>query len=150
MSQSPPPGWRPGPDEERPSWMGAPGYQPHQELPPHAPMPGAPPYPAGIEPDPAPVGRPGPRTSYPLALGATSIGAALQLVILLALAGPPPSSAAFGAVVGSTVVPTALGSLVLWLIARKRAWPFWLLAIVGVVIYFAIRLLATASRLGAA
>ncbi|HVL85614.1 MAG TPA: hypothetical protein VM367_15195 [Pseudonocardia sp.] len=36
-----------GDDGERPSWMGAPGYTPLPDsFPPHAPMPGAPPYPA--------------------------------------------------------------------------------------------------------
>jgi len=131
--------------------MGAPGYQPPMDhLPPHAPMPGAPPYPPNVPPGPPPVGQQGGRTSYPKALGATAIGAALQLVLLLALAGLPPSSEAFGAVVGGMVVPTALGSLVLWLIARKRAWPFWLLAVVGVAIYFAFRLVVTAARIGAA
>lgn len=130
--------------------MGAPGYQPPMDhLPPHAPMPGAPPYPANPAHPPAPVGeRRG--TSYPKALGATAIGAAVQLVLLLAVAGPPPSSAAFGLVVGGMIVPTALGSLVLWLIARRRPWPFWLLAVVGVVIYFALRLVVTAAQLGAA
>ncbi len=43
------------------SWQGAPGYSPFdpQRFPPHAPMPGAPPYPAaaGHEPAPVPAGR---------------------------------------------------------------------------------------------
>ena len=87
MSDSPPP----RPEEERASWMGAPGYQPHQELPPHAPMPGAPPYPAGLDEPVPPVGG-GPRTSYWMALAATAIGAVIQVVLLIAIAGPPPSA----------------------------------------------------------
>lgn len=39
------------------SWQGAPGYSPFdpQRFPPHAPMPGAPPYPAGAEHEPPPI-----------------------------------------------------------------------------------------------
>ncbi|WP_214403621.1 hypothetical protein [Pseudonocardia lacus] len=69
-------------------------------------------------------------------------------MLLFAIAGPPPSARALGAVVGSLVVPLAVGSLVLWLIARKRAWPFWLLAVVGVLLYFGVRLLTVLPQLG--
>jgi hypothetical protein len=40
----------------------------------------------------------------------------------------------------SLIIPTALGSLVLWLVARRRGWAFWLLAVLGVVLYFGFRL----------
>lgn len=131
--------------------MGAPGYQPYQELPPHAPMPGAPPYPAGTAPGPAPVDAAGPRTNYWKALGATAIGAALHLVLLFVLAGPPASPEAFGAVIGGTMLlPVAFGSLVLWLIARKRVWPFWRLALVGVLLYVAFRAVFTVLQLAGA
>jgi hypothetical protein len=140
----------PGPDEERPSWMGAPGYQPYRELPPHAPMPGAPPYPAGIEHDAPPVGAPRPRTSYWRALGATAIGAALNLVLYIVFTDGQWTARIAGAAVGSLIIPTALGSLVLWLVARRRGWAFWLLAVLGVVLYFGFRLVLTAARIGPA
>jgi hypothetical protein len=131
MSQSPPPEWRPGPGAEHPPWTGAP-----------------PPYPPPAQPGPPPSAPP--RTGYPRALGATAIGAAVQLLLLVVLAGPPGSARAFGAVIGGMILPIALGSLVLWLIARKRAWPFWLLAVLGVVLYFVFRLVATAGRFAGA
>jgi hypothetical protein len=129
--------------------MGAPGYQPYQELPPHAPMPGAPPYPAGIDHGAPPVGAVRPRTSYWRALGATAIGAAVNLVLIVLLNDVPWSARLAGAAVGMLVIPTALGSLALWLIARRRAWAFWLLAVLGVAIYFVIRLVLTAAQIGA-
>ena len=143
MSQSP------GPDEERPSWMGAPGYQPYQEQAPHAPMPGAPPYPAGIEHGAPPVGAAGPRTSYWKALGATAIGAAVNLVLIIAFNDVQWTARLAGAAVGTLIIPTAVGSLVLWLIARRRGWAFWLLAVLGIVLYFVIRVVLTAARVGA-
>ncbi len=101
--------------------MGAPGYTPHQEYPPHGPMPGAPPYPPQTEyPPVAPVGR----TSWGKALGATMIWPAVALVLLLVLLGAPGSPQAAGAAVGRLVVGALLTSVVVWLIARRRPWRF--------------------------
>jgi hypothetical protein len=112
-------------------------------------MPGAPPYPAGIDHGAPPVGARGPRTGYLKALGATAIGAAINLVLIFTLNDVQWTARLAGAAVGSVIIPLVLGSLVLWLVARKRGWAFWLLAVLGVVIYFVIRLVLTAAQLGA-
>lgn len=114
----------------RPSWVGAPGYVPHPELPPHAPMPGAPPYPAAIDHPPPPVGRgPGRRNSFPVALACSVLWAAVDALLVLAVAGP---AALTGRLVGGLLVAASLAALVGWLVAHRRARSFPLVvAVVG-------------------
>lgn len=129
---------RPG-DEQRPSWMGAPGYLPGtDDLPPHSPMPGAPPYPPAAEPAPPPVGR-RPRTRFRAALGATAVWAAVNLVLVLLVVGPPGSARALGALAGALLVTTALAALVVWWVARRRGWSFWILVLVAAPVFWVLR-----------
>ena len=126
-------------DDERPSWMGAPGYTHYaDDLPPHAPMPGAPPYPAAEE-TPPPVGRPAARTRFGVALGAAAVWAAVNLGIVLLVAGAPGSARQLGAFVGALVVPTVLAALIAWLVGRRRAWSFWFLLLVTAPLFWVLR-----------
>jgi hypothetical protein len=125
--------------------MGAPGYTPYSDdLPPHAPMPGAPPYPATPEPAPAPVGRPRERTRFRAALGAAAVWALVNLVLVLVILGAPGSAQALGMFVGGLVVPTLLAALVVWAIARRRGWPFWLLVVVALPLFCVLRAVLSA------
>jgi hypothetical protein len=136
---TPPQGQRPD-DERPPSWAGAPGFTPSMDgLPPHAPMPGAPPYPSARDHGPPPVGRPPRRMRFAVALGAVAVWAAVNLVLVLAVAGAPGSPRSFGSFIGALVVPTVLAALVVWAIARRRRWPFWLLVLVAAPIFWALR-----------
>jgi hypothetical protein len=139
----PPPG-RDRPEDERPpSWMGAPGYTPYADgLPPHAPMPGAPPYPQAPEQSPPPIGQPPPGTRFRAALGAAAAWAAVNLVLVLLVLGPPGNARVLGAFLGALVVTTVLAALIVWLIARRRGWPFWLLALLAAPVFWVLRALA--------
>jgi hypothetical protein len=121
----------PRPEDGRPpSWAGAPGFTPGVDgLPPHAPMPGAPPYPE--TPSSPPVGRPRRRTRFGTALGAAAVWAVVHVVLVLVVAGPPPGPAALGRLTGATVLPTLLAAVVVWAVARRRAWAFWLLVLLA-------------------
>lgn len=128
------------PEEPRFSWRGGPGYTPLPDiLPPHAPLPGAPPYPAQPEHPPAPVGEPPARTGYGRALGATAVWAAVNLLLVLLVMGPPPSTEAAAVFAGRLAVSTLAGALITWLIARRRGWPFWLLVLVAAPLFWVLR-----------
>jgi hypothetical protein len=130
----------PPPEPRPPSWAGAPGYSSYSDdLPPHAPMPGAPPYPAAPEPEPAPVGRPPARTRFRTALGATALWAAVNVVLVLLVSGPPDDAQALGRLTGALLVATLPAALVLWLVARRRAWSFWLLVAAAAPLYWVLR-----------
>lgn len=131
--------------------MGAPGYTPYADnLPPHAPMPGAPPYPAAEEPPPSAVGGPPARTGFSSALGAAAAWAVVNLVIVLLVAGAPGSAGEFAAFVGALIVPTLLAALLAWLLpaliarftGRGRAWSFWFLLLVTAPLFWVLRALA--------
>jgi hypothetical protein len=125
--------------------MGAPGYTPYSDdLPPHAPMPGAPPYPAAPEPAPAPVATPRTRTRFRAALGAATVWAAVNLVLVLVVSGAAGSAEALGRSVGGLVVPTLLAALAVWMIARRRGWPFWLLVVVAAPLFWVLRAVLSA------
>jgi hypothetical protein len=109
------------------------------DLPPHAPMPGAPPYPEALEHGPPPVGRPARRTRFVAALGAAAVWAAVNLVLVLVVAGPPGGAAVLGGLLGALLVPTLLAALVVWAIARRRAWTFWLLVLTTAPLYWVLR-----------
>jgi hypothetical protein len=102
-------------------------------------LPGAPPYPESPEHAPPPVGRPARRTRFLTALGATAVWAVVNLVLVFTVAGPPPGPAAFGELVGALIVPTVLAALVVWAIARRRAWGFWLLVLVAAPLFWLLR-----------
>jgi hypothetical protein len=109
------------------------------DLPPHAPMPGAPPYPEAPEHGPPPVGRPARRTRFMAALGAAAVWAAVNLVLVLVVAGAPDGAAVLGGLLGALLVPTLLAALVVWAIARRRAWTFWLLVLMAAPLYWVLR-----------
>ncbi|GAA2561965.1 hypothetical protein [Pseudonocardia hydrocarbonoxydans] len=133
---------RPDDDEQRPSWMGAPGYSPPPPgLAPHAPMPGAPPYPPHEEHPPPPVGDRG-RTGYLRVLGATAVWAVLDLVLLLVLAGRLLPAEAVGRAVGTLLVVTAVAALGVWLVLRSRARTFWVVLAVALPFFLVVRLLS--------
>jgi hypothetical protein len=124
--------------------MGAPGYSPYRDdLPPHAPMPGAPPYPAAEEHPPPPVGRPAPRTGFSRALGAAAIWTVVNVVLVLIVAGGPSGGSDVARLVGALLVPTLLAALAVWLVARHRAWSFWLLVLSAAPIFWVLRALTT-------
>lgn len=125
--------------DARPSWMGAPGYVPHPELPPHAPMPGAPPYPEQEEPPPLPAGR----TPFPLALVATLVWAAVNLVLVLVVSGLPPSAALMGRTVGSVALTALFAAVVTWVVARRHGWAFRVLLLVAAPCYWVLRALTS-------
>jgi hypothetical protein len=108
-------------------------------LPPHAPMPGAPPYPSAREHDPPPVGRPPRRTRFAVVLGAAAVWAVVNVVLVLVVAGAPASARSFGAFIGALAVPTLLAALAVWAIARRRGWPFWLLVLAAAPVFWALR-----------
>jgi hypothetical protein len=127
-------------DDERPSWMGAPGYTPYaDDLPPHAPMPGAPPYPAAEEAPPPPVGRPPARTRFRVALGASAVWAAVNLVLTLVVAGAPGGAGEFLSFVVGVVVSAVLAALVAWLVGRGPSWSFWFLLLVTAPLFWVLR-----------
>lgn len=120
--------------------MGAPGYTPYQDdLPPHAPMPGAPPYPASEEHPPPPVGRPRARTGFWTALGAAAIWAAVNLVLVLVVTGAPAAGSDVARFLGALLVPVLVAALAVWLIARRRGWPFWMLVLTAAPIFWVLR-----------
>ncbi len=102
-------------------------------------MPGAPPYPGTPEHTPPPVGLPARRTRFGKALGAAAVWAAVNLVLVLAVAGAPPGPGALGRLVGALIIPTLLAALVLWAIARRRAWAFWLLVLFAAPLFWVLR-----------
>ena len=118
--------------------MGAPGYQPYRELPPHAPMPGAPPYPAGVEHPPPPVGQAARVTPFLLVLAACAIAAALNVALVLIFGPVTPVTAVL-----LPVGVAAVTALVLWSVLRRRRLPFPLLLVLAAPAYFVLRALAT-------
>lgn len=121
--------------------MGAPGYTPPPPgLAPHAPMPGAPPYPANEEHPPPPVGEPR-RTRYRSALLAAVVWAVVDLGVVVVVAGPFASP---GAVAGGLLVPAVAASLPTGLVVRRRGWPFWAVVLMAAPFYGVLRF-ATAA-----
>ncbi|WP_142048095.1 hypothetical protein [Pseudonocardia kunmingensis] len=136
----------PPPEPRPPSWAGAPGYSPYSDdLPPHAPMPGAPPYPAAPDPGRAPVARPRARTRFRAALGATAVWAAVNVVLVLLVSGAPDGAEALGRFVGGLLVVTSAAALALWLVARRRTWSFWMLVVVAAPLFWVLRAVLLAA-----
>jgi hypothetical protein len=74
----------------------------------------------------------------------------VSLLLLLALAGPPSSARAAGAVVGTLVFSALLAALPTWLIVRRRpgGWPFWQVALIGLGFFLVLRLIVAAGAAG--
>lgn len=143
--------------DEHPSWAGAAGYHPDQPgedtgvegettgrpgyqrvsdgMAAHAPMPGAPPYPATPQPAVSPRG-PSDPTPFPRALAAAAVWLVVNLLIALALYG------SVGSIIGlaTLVAFTLLVGLGLWLLLRHRSLPFWQLVLIAAPIYWIVRL----------
>jgi hypothetical protein len=119
--------------------MGAPGYQPHRELPPHAPMPGAPPYPAAEEHPPPPVGERSTDRTALLAIITATAAAVLNVLLELVVNGPRGVERTILEIVVSAVLTAAL----LWPATRGRQWPPAVVVLAGVAGYFLLRALAT-------
>ncbi len=147
----------------RPAWAGATGYHPAGEpvqdsaqaedppaarpgylqvpegMAPHAPMPGAPPYPALPPPEIAP-GRPqGPPTDptpFPRALTAAAVWLVVNLLLNLVLTGSAGSLAGVATLAGFTLVV----GLALWLVLRRRTLLLWQLVLVAAPVYWIARL----------
>jgi hypothetical protein len=109
------------PDEPPFSWQGAPGYSGFDpdRFPPHAPMPGAPPYPAATEPERGPVadrtpGAPSIAEVLPRCLVAAGIWTVVALGLALAtgVASWPSRGAAIA-------LPFVITTAVLLLPARR-------------------------------
>jgi hypothetical protein len=141
MSQAPnppEPSGREGRDTP-PSWAGAPGFTPYQDVVmPHAPMPGAPPYPPAVAPPPAAPRPPGLTTGRAFAVAAT--WAAVSVVAALVIGGAP-SPGDLGLFLLALGAPTLLTALAVRFVGRVRAWPFWLLVVVAAPFFWVLRAL---------
>lgn len=123
------------------------------DLPPHAPMPGAPPYPDelhrddsysddpyGDDPEPEPEQPPLRHPGYWTAVAATAVWAVVAFVLQLVISGPAPSLRAFGILVGSLAVHTLMGAVVVWLFTRRSHWPFWQLVVLAMPVFWILRI----------
>ena len=126
-------------EERPPSWQGAPGYSGFdpERFPPHAPMPGAPPYPPGTEPERAEVDDrdPGPPSAgavLPRCLAASAGWAvvALLLALVTGVSSWPLRGIAllvpWGLTAAALIVPARRGAGPGGLVALAFG-PFWLL-----------------------
>jgi hypothetical protein len=119
--------------------MGAPGYQPHRELPPHAPMPGAPPYPAGEEHPPPPVGVRPPNRAVLFAVVSVVVAALLNVLLEYVVNGPLRTGGATPVIIVVAAVAAILVAAVGW----RWRWAPWAVVVAGVVGYFVLRALST-------
>ncbi|BBG03003.1 MULTISPECIES: hypothetical protein [Pseudonocardia] len=116
-----------GEERERFPWQGAPGWSgvdPGQH-PPHAPMPGAPPYPARTAPEPAGPAAPagaGPVLARCIAAPAGWVAVALLIAAVTGVASWPLRGLALA-------LPWLVGSAVLVFPARRGAGPGMLVAL---------------------
>jgi hypothetical protein len=107
-------------------------------------MPGAPPYPPHQEHPLPPMGDRG-RTGFLIALGAGLVWAAVNLVLVLLVAGPPPSAQLFGRAVGVVLLPALVAALGTWLVLRRRARAFWVVLLVALPFFLVVRVLIAAG-----
>ncbi|MBN9107851.1 MAG: hypothetical protein J0I34_03620 [Pseudonocardia sp.] len=134
--------------DDRFGWEGgAPGYTPvdPDRLTPHAPMPGAPPYPAAEELPPPPVGDTATGTRLRTPMLAAALWGVVDTVLVLAVSGPPPSSAAGWALGGMIVAAVLVAGLLTWVVGRRRAWPFWVVLLVTGLLFWIVRVATTAG-----
>jgi hypothetical protein len=109
-------------------------------------MPGAPPYPQTPEHPPPPVGAPRGRTRFVRALAAVAVWDVVYVILVLAVAGPPPSDRALGRLIGVMAVPTLLAVVAVWAIARRRAWAFWRLVLLAAPFFWLLHLFFTVAK----
>ena len=135
-------------EDERFDWEGgAPGYTPvdPDRLTPHAPMPGAPPYPAAEELPPPPVGDAATGTPLRRPMLAAALWGVANIVLVLAVSGAPPSSSVGWALGGMIVASVLVAGLLTWVVARRRAWPFWVVVLVTGLLFWIVRVATTAG-----
>jgi len=126
---------------------GAPGYTPvdPDRLVPHQPMPGAPPYPAAEELPPPPVGERAAGTGFGRPMLAAALWGVVNVVLVLLVSGPPPSGAAGWALGGMIVASVLVAGILTWVVARRHAWPFWVLLLVTGLLFWVVRVATTAG-----
>lgn len=123
----------PAPDEDlrepRFSWQGGPGYSAFdpERFPPHAPMPGAPPYPAGVEHEPPPVSQRRRDRALPRCLAAAAVWAAVAVVVAALTVAPGGWAPRALAIALPFLVTTA----VLVPVARRGTGPWALVLVAG-------------------
>jgi hypothetical protein len=133
------------PEEPPFSWQGAPGYSGFDpdRFPPHAPMPGAPPYPAGTEPERGPVadrapGAPPVAEVLPRCLVAAGVWTAVAVVLALVTGvGSWPLRAA------ALAIPFAVTAAVL-VVPARRGMRFGALAFVAFPVFWVLHAVAVA------
>lgn len=145
MSEHDDAGPRPDPGGRPPPWQGAPGYSGFdpERFPPHAPMPGAPPYPPGTEPERAAVsdrrpGRPGLAAVLPRCVAASA--GWVVVALLLALVTGVPSwplrllalALPWVLTVAALTVPARRGAPGPGLLVALAFAPFWVLHAIAV------------------
>ncbi|MQA13423.1 MAG: hypothetical protein GEV09_04390 [Pseudonocardiaceae bacterium] len=92
----------------------------------------------------------GGKTGFGSALLAALVWAGVNLILTIAIIGPPPSAEAAGAYTFGLLVPVLLAALITWAIARRRDWAFWQLVLLALPFYLIIRvLLGGATAAGA-
>lgn len=104
-------------------------------LPPHAAMPGAPPYPAAVELPPPPVGAPSVHTGIVAVPAAAAAWALVNLAVAL-LVGVTGSGTALTAGLALTALLTAG---IVWFPARQRGWSFVVLLFVTAPVFWILR-----------
>ncbi|MGD9986100.1 hypothetical protein [Pseudonocardia sp.] len=126
---------------------GAPGFAPvdPDRLTPHAPMPGAPPYPAAEELPPPSIGATATGTPLRRTMPAAVGWGVVNVVLVLAVSGPPPSSSAGWALGGMIVASVLVAGVLTWVVARRRAWPFWVVILVTGLLFWIVRVATTAG-----
>jgi hypothetical protein len=146
MSQaprSPEPSGQEGGDAPR-WWAGAPGFTPFQDVVmPHAPMPGAPPYPPAVAPPPAAPPLPGPGMGSALVVAGSW---ALVSIVVALVVGGAPGIGEFGPFLLGLGAPTLLTALAVRFVARRRGWPFWLLVVAAAPVFWVLHSLQNLIR----
>lgn len=80
------------------------------------------------------------RTGYGHAALACLVWAAISLVLITLVLGPPPSAVAFGLVAGSLAVHALLAALPVWLITRHRPWARWQVLLLALLCFLVVRM----------
>ena len=121
-----------------------PGVQGHGCPGPGQPPPG--PYPGHGQPAQSAQSAPQ-RTGYLRVVLATAVWGAVLVVLGMVVAGRALSPEGAGYLVGSAILPVLLGSLITWLVVRRRAMAFWVLVLAAAPAFWLLRLVASAARL---
>jgi hypothetical protein len=76
---------------------------------------------------------------------AAALWGVLNVVLVFAVAGAPPSARALGALAGMVVVAVLVAAALTWLVARRRPWPFWALLLVTGLAFWVVRAATTSG-----